>query len=276
MIKIHALQTGKVRVKQVQLTGASNNLSRIWEVFFTQNWSHWFPIYCWLIEHPDGLFLVDVGEIAKVQQPGYLPDNPIFRAVMQCEVSQEDEIDQQLAQRGFTTNDITAIFLTHLHTDHIGGIGHFPDTPVYVPKADYNVAIGPRGEGSGFLKKNWPHWFNPELIEFDDPAEGVFLVSKKMTEDGSIVAIPTPGHSIGHTSYVVYSEDTRYVLSGDVTYNIATLLDSIPNIVLNNAAANDSVAKLRRYALAIPTVVLTSHDPDVPRILEQKHIVVGR
>lgn len=179
MVKIHAIQTGKVRVKQFQLTGAKHNLSRIWQIFLTQKWSHWFPIYCWLIEHPVGLFLVDVGETAKVHESGYLPDSAVFRAVVQFDMLREDEIDQQLGQLGFTTDQITAIFLTHLHTDHIGGMGHFPGKPVYASKTDYNVAISPKGSGSGFIKKNWPHWFNPNLIEFDDPAEGVFPSSKK-------------------------------------------------------------------------------------------------
>jgi len=50
-MKIHPLQTGTVRCKQFQLTGASNNLSRLYQLIFTRKWGEWMPTYCWLIEH---------------------------------------------------------------------------------------------------------------------------------------------------------------------------------------------------------------------------------
>ncbi|KHE91962.1 MAG: hypothetical protein SCABRO_02274, partial [Candidatus Scalindua brodae] len=99
MIKIHAIQTGKVRVKQFQVTGARNIFSRLRQLFFTQNWSDWHPVYCWLVEHPDGPFLIDVGEITEVHKRGYLPESIGFKSSVQYDVKREDEVDNKLKKR---------------------------------------------------------------------------------------------------------------------------------------------------------------------------------
>ena len=270
MIKIHPIQTGSVRVKQFQLTGAKNTLSRLWQLFFTQKWAERMPIYCWLVEHPSGLILIDTGETARVNEKGYLPDSAAYRGSLQVDIKREDEVDRQLAALGFSPDDISAIYLTHLHTDHVGGLYHFPNTPIFAPKNEYEIAISPKGEGNGFLKKNWPEWFKPQLIDLSDGAEGNFASSQKMTDDGSIVAIPTPGHSAGHLAYVIKDEDIRYVIAGDVTFNLETLATSTPNVILSNNDAVESVAALKTYALAAPTVVLSSHDDNVSALLANK------
>ena len=73
MIKVHAIQTGKVKIKKFEAFGATNRITRMWQLLHTDNWTDWLPIYCWLVEHPEGPFLIDAGEIAKVHEYGYLP-----------------------------------------------------------------------------------------------------------------------------------------------------------------------------------------------------------
>ncbi len=272
MIKIHPIQTGSVRVKQFQLTGARNVVSRLWQLFFTQKWAEWMPIYCWLIEHPAGLILIDTGETARVNEEGYLPDTSVYRNSLQLDIKREDEVDNQLDRLGYSPRDISAIYLTHLHTDHVGGLYHFPDTPIFAPRNEYEIGVGPKGEGSGFLKKNWPEWFKPELIDLSDGAEVNFSCSRKMTSDGSIVAIPTPGHSAGHLAYVIKDAQLRYVIAGDVTFNLQTLAASIPNVILSSKDAVQSVITLREYALQAPTIVLSSHDKNVSALLVNKTV----
>ena len=45
--------------------------------------------------------------------------------------------------------------------------------------------------------------FVPRLFDFDGPAMCGFPGSWPVTPDGSIVALPTPGHSPGHTSFLL-------------------------------------------------------------------------
>jgi N-acyl homoserine lactone hydrolase len=268
MTKVWLVQTGKVKVKQFQATGARSQISRLWQLLFTQKWSEWLPIYCWLIEHPAGPFLIDAGEIDRVTEPGFLPDSAIFRGAAKYEIHREDEVDKQLAKIGYSAEQIKGVFLTHFHSDHADGIYHFPKARIFASKAAYDFTIGSKGAGLGYFKKHLPEWFQPETFEFTHGKEGVFESSKKLLADGSIVAVPLPGHSIGHTGYIIKSDDYEYVFSGDTTFNGNTLKAGIPFTVLNNAACDESVRKVWNYARSSNVVVLCSHDPQIPKILD--------
>lgn len=266
--KIHVIQTGNVRVKQFQVTGARSLFSRLWQLFFTQKWSDWHPVYCWLVEHPDGPFLIDAGEISKVHERGYLPESIGFKVSVQYDVKREDEVDYQLKKLGYDTGQIKAIFLTHFHSDHVDGLYHFPKAKIFASKAAYDFAVGPKGENIGYLKKNFPEWFQPQLFEFDDESEENFKSCKKMTEDGSIVAVPLPGHAVGHTAYIIKTDKRRYICSGDATFDKTTLQDGIPFVIFNSRTAEESVNRLQKFAVSPDVAVLCSHDPSAPGILK--------
>lgn len=270
MVKVHAIQTGKVKIKRFEAFGAKNRLSRMWQLLHTENWTDWLPIYCWLVEHPEGPFLIDAGELARVHETGYLPDNIFFKGAAKYEVKREDEVDIQLAKLGVKAEQITKIYLTHFHSDHVDGVAHFPNAKVYAAKEAYDLTLSSKGARTGNLKKNLPEWFQAETFEFTDGKEGAFLTSKKLTADGSIIAVHTPGHAVGHTAYIVKSENVRYVFSGDTTFNEQTLSDGIPCVILNNSAAQESVRKLRAYAQAPDVVVLCSHDAQAAKLLKSK------
>ncbi len=105
------------------------------------------------------------------------------------------------------------------------------------------------------------------MFEFDDDIEETFGSCKKMTDDGSIVAVPLPGHSIGHTAYIIKSKNNRYICSGDATFDKTTLQDGISFVIFNSKTAEDSVSKLQDYTLSPDVAVLCSHDPSAPDIL---------
>ena len=123
---IYPIQTGTVRVKQFQLTGSSNNLTRFYQLVFTQKWGEWMPVYSWLIKLADQLILVDTGETAKIYEKGYLPEGGLYHKAVQTKIKKEEEIPAQIKVLGFELQDIKTVILTHLHGDHIGGIEYFP------------------------------------------------------------------------------------------------------------------------------------------------------
>jgi N-acyl homoserine lactone hydrolase len=268
MGKVQAIQTGKVKIKKFEAYGAKNRLSRMWQLLHTNNWTDWLPIYCFLVEHPEGPFLIDAGEIARVHERGFLPDSIFFNGAAKYDVKREDEVDFQLVKLGYKAEQVKRVYLTHFHSDHADGVFHFPKAKVYAAKEAYDFSLSSKGARMGYLKKNLPEGFQPEAFEFTDGKEGVFASSKKLTADGSIVAVPMPGHSIGHTAYIVKSENRRYVFSGDATINGQTLSAGIPCVILDNDDAQESVRKLREYARSPDVVVLCSHDPQVMKILE--------
>ena len=70
MIKVHPIQTGTVKIKRAQIRRRPGGLFR---TLTDRDWGEWLPILSWLVEHPDGLFLVDTGETARSQVPGHFP-----------------------------------------------------------------------------------------------------------------------------------------------------------------------------------------------------------
>ncbi len=268
-MKIHLLQTGTVRCKQFQLTGARNNLSRIYQLIFTQKWGEWMPTYCSLIEHPEGLILIDTGETAKIYEKDYLPNGGLYHKAVQTRIKESEELPHQLAKIGVQSKDITTVLLTHMHGDHIGGLAYFEHAKIYVSQTEYEFASSKKGPSNGYFPKNWPDWFQPTLIHYTDGEEGNFSKSQKITKDGKIVVVPTPGHSLGHQSVLVKNTDFTTIIAGDLTYNKSTLQQEIPDVVLMNKAAQQTVEQVHQYVKNNPSVYLSSHDWNAPDLLKK-------
>ena len=72
-MRIHAIQTGTVAIKARQLNGRGRGALRPINTLLDPTWTEPLPIYAWVIEHPEGLIVVDTGETARVAEPGYFP-----------------------------------------------------------------------------------------------------------------------------------------------------------------------------------------------------------
>lgn len=95
------------------------------------------------------------------------------------------------------------MILTHFHTDHAGGLHHFPESEIIVSRRECEVARGLLGRVRGFLNDRWPDGLEPRLIDFTDSAVGPFPRSFTLTSAGDISLVPTPGHTAGHMSVVL-------------------------------------------------------------------------
>ncbi len=69
-MRIHAIQIGTVAVKTRQRAGVGHGLRRRIFTLTDAAWTEPLPIYAWLIEHPEGLIVVDTGETARATEPG--------------------------------------------------------------------------------------------------------------------------------------------------------------------------------------------------------------
>jgi len=93
------------------------------EIMLDKEWVGPLPIYSYLIEHPEGLFVVDTGDSARNSLKNYLPrTNPFFQYAVQIKVAPEEEIGVRLADMGIDpARDVRQLVMTHLHHDHTGG-----------------------------------------------------------------------------------------------------------------------------------------------------------
>jgi N-acyl homoserine lactone hydrolase len=150
-----------------------------------------FPVFVYTIDHPDGLVLVDTGMIDSSPEldeewhpvPHGLPDELVTRV-------------------GLVIN-------THLHFDHCGGNRLFPGVPIHVQRVELADA---RSE-EDYTVTEWIDFPGATYVEHDGESEvlpGVRL-------------LPTPGHTRGHQSVVVETDDGPVVLGGDVAYTFREL-----------------------------------------------------
>lgn len=276
-IRVTAIETGKARMKTAQQAGRDGRgaFGRKVDIFRDRKWVDPLPILSFLIEHPEGRFLVDTGDTWRNSVPGYLPWwNPFFTTQVEIKVAPLEEIGPRLHAMGLDpARDIEAVLLTHFHHDHTGGLDHFPHCRVIAPRESYEVSCGFKGKMMGCLPQRWPTWLRPELVDMNGPAAGPFAASHAITRDGRIFFVPTPGHSIGHAAVVVRGEDVTYFLAGDATYTQDNLRhDRVDGVTYNPALSLKTLRAIKEFAAKEPTVILPAHDPDGPRRLREREI----
>jgi glyoxylase-like metal-dependent hydrolase (beta-lactamase superfamily II) len=263
-MKIHAVQTGTVRVKAGQPVGRGRGSMRRVNILLDRTWTEWLPIYAWAIETAEGVIVVDTGETARTSEPGYFPRwHPYFRLAVRTDVTPEREVGPQLLRLGIRPDDVRTVILTHLHTDHAGGLHYFPRSEILVTDEELRLARGFAGRLRGYLPHRWPDWFAPRTIAFAPVPFGPFDRSQRVTSDGSVVIVPTPGHTPGHVSVVVVAGDVRYFLAGDTTYTQRALVErQVDGVSPSEAVSLRTMQTVLRFARERPTVYLPAHDPE--------------
>lgn len=277
-MKIHALQTGTVRVHRRQRHGVGRGLVRFARTLLDREWTEELPILAWAVEHPEGLLVVDTGETSRASESGYFPRwHPYFRLAVKEQVRREDEIDVRLREKGLDPADVRWLVLTHLHTDHAGGLHHFPRARILVDERELAVAGGLVGQLRGYLPHRWPGWFHPDPVRFGDGPLRPFERSHVLTDAGDVVLVPTPGHTAGHLSVLVRAGGVSVLFAGDATYTQANLLagvvDGVASLGGGEGAAARTLARIRALASREPLVYLPSHDPGAVARLEKSMAV---
>ena len=275
MLRIHTVQTGSVSIKARQRHGEGHGNRRVLNTLLDKNWVP-VPIYAWVIEHPEGIIVVDTGETARTAQKGYFPSwHPFLRQTAdKFLVSPEDEIGPQLKNLGISPNDVRWVVLTHLHTDHAGGLHHFPQAEILVSRKEYAAARGLRGILQGYLPHRWPRWFNPHLVDFTPGAVGPFLTSFALTKANDVILLPTEGHSSGHLSVLVREDEHSIFIAGDTSYTEQLMLEQVVDGVSpDERIAAQTLKRILVYTQANPTVYLPSHEPEARERLLKRQVV---
>jgi N-acyl homoserine lactone hydrolase len=217
-VEVERFSTGRVRTKR-----AARGLRR----YLGGGWSaETLPINVFLVHHPAGLLLFDTGQTARAGRPGYHPRWHPFLRLARFELRAEDEIGPQLRRRGIEPGSVRWVVLSHLHTDHVGGVGAVPGAQVIVSRAEWEQARGVSGRLRGYVRQHWP-LAEPMLIDIAGPAIGPFPGSFDVAGDGRLLVVPTPGHTTGHVSLLVRDDEGGFFLGGDIARSPAGLPTAI-------------------------------------------------
>jgi len=212
------------------------------------------PVNAFLVEHPAGLCLVDAGQSVAASVPGYLPRWHPFLRIARFELEAGDEVAAQLAGLGFRPEQVRWVVLTHLHTDHIGGLGPFASAEVIVSEVEWRRASGLRGAIRGYVPKQWPATVEPRLVQLAGPPLGPFRASLDLVGDGTLRLVPLPRHTPGQIGVLVGEDGAGALVGGDVAHDRAEL----------DALEPELAAYLDEHGLAL----LLSHDDDAPALLD--------
>jgi N-acyl homoserine lactone hydrolase len=259
-IRVHSIQTGFVAVKSAhrQISGIED--ARLLSIALDNRWTEWMPINTWVIEHPEGVIVVDTGETSKMNDPEYVNCDPvtawIYQNNLRFAVSAADEIGSQFPTLGLDPAEVRWVVQTHLHSDHMGGLSSFPNATVYVPREDYP-------DSAGVLTCQLPANLAPKFADFeamDLPGIGLGF---RLTADGDVMIIPTHGHSMGHQSVMLDDGEAHYIFAGDTSFDEAQLRENIiGGIVADTTLARETLEKLRVFIRETPSIYLPTHDPD--------------
>lgn len=155
------------------------------------------PVYAFLITHPAG------GQV--LYDTGMHPDDHgrVVSEHYRFRVPPEATIAAQLAAHGVDPAALRVVVLSHIHSDHGGGMALLPNARILVNRHEEAAA---RAAGGSYRYVD--HGHDKQLIDGDHDLFG----------DGSVEILATPGHTCGHQSLRVRRFGCFDVLAGDACY----------------------------------------------------------
>jgi N-acyl homoserine lactone hydrolase len=213
------------------------------------------PVPFYLIRHPHGDVVVDGGNPLAVARDarahwGQLAD--YFKVVM----DEQDHCLAQLARLGVAPEGVRHIVQTHLHIDHTGAVGHFPQASVIVQAKELEAArAADPPEAGGYVRAD----FEQDGLDWQtvDGEHDLF-------GDGAVRLLPTPGHSAGHMSLLLELEETGPILlTADAADNREQWAGrAFPRALSSREEAGASLDRLRTLADQTGALVVFGHDSE--------------
>ncbi|VBB06701.1 metallo-beta-lactamase [Lucifera butyrica] len=213
------------------------------------------PVYCVLIDHPEGKILFDLGCHPNAMK-GYWPNGLV--SIFPYYYNENQDLERQLALTGTKPGDIKTIILSHMHLDHAGNLYRFEHADVYVHRKDFEygqtlVHLSPQPENHGAYVK----------ADMEVAVKQFHLVDKDFELVPGVEIISLPGHTPGVLGVIVHlAKEGTLIFPQDAVYTRENYGPPVKasGIVHDSLAFFSSVEKVRNYARKYNAKVMFSHD----------------
>ncbi len=209
------------------------------------------PVSSWLVVHPRGKLLFDTGiHCDALADPTARLGRRVASLFAIRSKAKENPVDQ-LATLGLAPHDIDFVVNSHFHFDHCGCNDSFSSARFLVQKAELESA---RAEPKRYNPKDWDHPLDYRPVEGEHDVFG----------DGSVMVLPTPGHTPGHQSLWVRDGSSRQlVFTADASYTKEHLERAIlPGNAYDAAEMTRSLGVLRDLRDRRGVALLYGHDAE--------------
>jgi glyoxylase-like metal-dependent hydrolase (beta-lactamase superfamily II) len=232
---LNSIKVGSVEITALtDIEGAFFKLDQIFPGVTEDQWEPYAHRYPWafadrdtlrgrvgsyVLRSPDGIVLVDTGVGPQAMGQG-------------------GNLLVELENAGVRSEEVDTVFLTHLHGDHLGwsvrpdGEPVFSEARYVTQAAEWEISAPYLGPAVGGLD-------DLGVLELLDGEESL---------SGELTAIPTPGHSPGHSSLLVSSGGEQALVSGDVIVHPAQATEPTWNVQFD--MDKEQAARTREMLLA--------------------------
>jgi N-acyl homoserine lactone hydrolase len=209
------------------------------------------PVPSFLIDHPKGKVLFDAGLHPDVARDAAARLG--FAAkIFDCELGRDEDVASRLAALQIDAGEIRCLVLSHLHFDHAGGCAAIPNARLVVQQKEWHA-----GRDADLARQNYY-----DAKDYDT-GHDVLRVNGEhdLFGDGTVVCVPTFGHTPGHQSLRVRLAGGAVVLTADACYLRRTLEEMhLPGVAFDREAMLASLRAIRAMRDGGDTI-LYGHDP---------------
>lgn len=212
-LTVHAIQAGGQQLDGGAMFGVVPKT--LWSRRLEADAKNRIPLgmRCLLIEHDDGLVLLDTGLGNK--------ENAKFHDIYGVENRGDDDrtaLEDGLRAAGFTADDVSLVINTHLHFDHAGGNSWRAPSGEVLPtfrRARYLVQAGELDYAEHTNERTAASYFPANWHPVVAAGQFDFVRGEQEVRSGVTVR-PTPGHTPHHQSVIIRSGGETLCFLGDL------------------------------------------------------------
>lgn len=277
-MKIHVLHCGYIRVSEAMAYGnalGAKMLARL--ITEPDSRRVTLPVCAYLIEHKNGLILVDTGWVRDISPdgaydpkavsrllPGYL--SKLYRPWLPKGMA----VHEQLAAMGIRSEELDCVVITHLDPEHVSGVRHVSAAKrIVLPEDEYFWSCRTVFKS----RQVWSLWMDQPITR--EYYHGFDIGPNKwaidLMGDESVMLVNVPGYTDGQAA-VLLREGKRFaILASDAAFSPRNWREMItPGFGFGQVWQQKSLKWLADMA-DDPNcaAILCSHDPDVkPQTIE--------